>query len=188
MLICTPHSLYVFEIGTEKFGYDLYVSAEQQGIFRHEKIAALFTQARTVDASAAGADFPVFHYNTLMAGRWKAVVYDIRKCAKQVENRSSLLFHQGNGITAAGFFFPGKGKLCGIGIRGVEIKRNGPHVISVSGFDTYVTDRMPVNPVYCHIEADIIGGGISYIFHNPIIGVSTNLIVLFFIPRQDSAG
>lgn len=43
MLICTPHSLYVFEIGTEKFGYDLYISAEQQGIFRHEKIAALFT-------------------------------------------------------------------------------------------------------------------------------------------------
>ena len=103
-------------------------------------------------------DFPRLPLQYIDGRALEAVVYDIRKCAKQVENRSSLLFIRAMASQQTGFFFPGKGKLCGIGIRVWKLKRNGPHVISVSGFDTYVTDRMPVNPVYCHIEADIIGG------------------------------
>ena len=61
----------------------------------------------------------------------------------------------------------------------MKVKGNGPDIGKLHCFLAYVFYGILVDLIYCHIEADVVGGSMLNVVHYGIVGVAANLIVLF---------
>ena len=98
----------VFQVGPEHVGDDPRISPEEQGVFRHEEITALFAQAGDVDAAAADTDLSVFDDQALAARRREAVVDEIGQGASQIEDGRAPPDRLSDHVGALPFFLSGR--------------------------------------------------------------------------------
>ena len=89
----------ILEISFQHLKYNLRIAAEQQRVFCNKEITALLTEPRNIDAAAASGELAVLHDHTLVAGRRKAVMYQVGEGTFQVEYRCTLLHHIGDYVT-----------------------------------------------------------------------------------------
>ena len=123
------------------------MSPEQEGVFRHKEVAALPAQAGHFNAAPACGQLSVFHHHTLVARRGEAVLDQGWESAGQIEYRRARFHHLPDNAAALRLFFPGEGKLPGIGIGRVEIKGDRPHIFGLLRRQTDIPDRAFVDLV-----------------------------------------
>ena len=95
-----------------------------------------------------------------MAGCGKGVVDQVGKGALQIKNGRALPHHPRNHSTAVRFFLSAKGQVLGIGIGCMKVKGNSPDIGQLHSRETYIPDGIPIDPIDCHVEANIVTGGI----------------------------
>ncbi len=60
----------------------------------------------------------------------------------------------------------------------MEVKRDCPDIGRIFCGKAYIPNAALIDLVDCHIEADIVGCGITDIFHNEVVGVASDFVML----------
>ena len=96
-----------------------------------------------------------------MAGHGKTIVDQVWECTLQIEYRHTVLHHFHDHSTAFRLLLSAKSQFRCIWIGRMKVEGNGPDMVGIPRRASDLANGILINPIDCHIEADIVGSRMS---------------------------